>query len=130
MNPIVYQQRRANAWVTHMNQTQSNLLLRNKGLMLFLQEKRCLQQDEAYIFVCRTSDGESAFPKALNYALARNSDLKSYVGGVFIGVMNGKKTAQMIVCEAQSSGTQLLQEPIDEHTCGSGSIRVKERDVP
>ncbi|UBF24979.1 type IV pilin-like G/H family protein [Kovacikia minuta CCNUW1] len=131
VNPVQYKQRRGNAYVTDMNRILANLLMENKELVAGFQREKCFWQDEWYVFLCQTIDKEAALPKAFNYALSRNNDLKSYVGGVFIvKAVSGKRATRMIVCEAKSPGTQLLPAPIDEKSCGAGSIRVEGQIIP
>ncbi|MGB8686575.1 MAG: type IV pilin-like G/H family protein [Microcoleus sp.] len=73
---------------------------------------------------------------AFSYAVSKQKELKSYVGGVFLfpakGVdQNGAKheiiTTQSIICEADSPGAIKPAEPTyqnGEWVCGKGTTRV------
>ncbi len=71
---------------------------------------------------------------AFNYAVAKENDLKSYVGGVFLvpaknfepSAAKEKITATSILCEADSPGTIKLGEPTYENgkiACGKGTTQ-------
>ncbi|MGI0492782.1 type IV pilin-like G/H family protein [Alkalinema pantanalense CENA528] len=131
LNPVLRNHQWANARIHQINQTQQYLLLTDKKLISSFEREKCFQQDWLYILVCQTVDLESAFPRAFSYAFSRKENLKSYVGGVFIeGKINGKKTVETIICEAETPGTQSIDRPIDGKTCGSGSVKVNGVVIP
>ncbi|MCZ0903337.1 type IV pilin-like G/H family protein, partial [Microcoleus sp. HI-ES] len=72
---------------------------------------------------------------ALNYGVAKEKELKSYVGGVFLvpaknfepNAVKEERTTTSILCEADFPGTIKPAEPTYENgkiACGQGTTKV------
>ena len=66
---------------------------------------------------------------SINYGVSRQSDLKSYVGGVFLGdaEKTGKLTTFAVLCETKSTGTNRPPAPIVENgrlQCAPGTESI------
>lgn len=72
-----------------------------------------------YNYLVNSSDLSN---KVANLATAQNSDLKSYVGGVFKSIND---TTQAILCEANDAGIIKLNNPPNAYNCADGSERMR-----
>ncbi|WP_269546375.1 type IV pilin-like G/H family protein [Coleofasciculus chthonoplastes] len=63
-----------------------------------------------------TYSSHATLLSAINYSVSRQSDLKSYVGGVFLGRVEetGESTTLAILCETKDKGTNRPPAPIVE----------------
>ncbi|MEQ8963085.1 MAG: type IV pilin-like G/H family protein, partial [Coleofasciculus sp. C2-GNP5-27] len=76
-----------------------------------------------------TYSSHATLLSAINYSVSRQSDLKSYVGGVFLGRVEetGESTTLAILCETKSKGTNRPPAPILEDgmlQCAPGTKSV------
>ncbi len=76
-----------------------------------------------------TYSSHATLLSAINYSVSRQSDLKSYVGGVFLGRVEetGESTTLAILCETKDKGTNRPPAPILEDgmlQCAPGTKSV------
>jgi len=76
-----------------------------------------------------TYSSHASLLSAINYSVSRQSDLKSYVGGVFLGSVEatGELTTLAILCETKDKGTNRPPAPIVEDgmlQCAPGTESV------
>lgn len=125
-------QAEAKQYVRSMNHAQQTYFIKNKGFSdsvkkLGLDIKT---QTVNYDYATRRLENIGAF----NYGIARNSKIKSYVGGVFIVPAKyysdaGKKELKIlaILCESNTVGVTRLAEPIynqGKPACGAGTREI------
>ena len=125
-------QSEAKGYVGSMNRAQQAYFLENNDFSNSV-EKLGLgikTQTGNYDYATRGLASKAAF----NYGIARNSNIKSYVGGVFIvpakyssDAANNEMTTKAILCESNAVGSAKLPEPIYNNgkpACAAGTIEI------
>ena len=124
--------REAKLYVGSMNKAQQAVFIEKSGFAISVNALELGIKTETTHFKYSIRATKKA---ALNYAVSKQKDLKSYVGGVFLvpaknfepNAAKEERTTTSILCEADFSGTIKPAEPTYENgkiACGKGTTKV------
>jgi len=113
VNPSQEKQSEAKQYTGSMNRAQQNYFLEKSNFTNNIGELGLGISTETTNYTYSTS---ATILSSINYGVSRQSDLKSYVGGVFLGDAEetGELTTFAILCETKDKGTNRPPAPIVE----------------
>ncbi len=113
VNPSKAKQSEAKQHIGSMNRAQQNYFLEKSNFTNNIGELGLGISTETTNYNYSTS---ATILSSINYGVSRQSDLKSYVGGVFLGDAEetGELTTFAILCETKDKGTNRPPAPIVE----------------